>query len=404
MRIFILVLTPILLALSAGLIWLHTPTVEDKAFLEKLHADTRRVHESQQFVANDPEQNGYLQPVARPIWDGSQRELPGELRLWIDTSSSLKAGKALEAPTRDAYEKAKPLLDALGEAFLKPHFVVPNRPIGAESPVVDMAVLKDCGFAMAGLMEYHASKGEIVAMSEVMTSTFKFAGTLGEGLYASQSLVGLMLSQYALETAVVSVPPDKVLSPDELRILATLAGSYLPLDKTRLDETLRLDLGYTSLVMHGTVDETGKQTSNPVEFWTWKRMEKEVREMDNELVRSLKSPGSGLQDLREFRMAADFYRRRQLGFSLAVGVKCYRTKVGELPTMLEQLAVCNIDPRPDLHKPLGIDYKGGVINVDISKFEKDQIERWNERLSKVGQRWFEVRDGKLVFDASKYEE
>ena len=150
MRIFILVLTPILLALSAGLIWLHTPTVEDKAFLEKLHADTRRVHESQQFVANDPEQNGYLQPVARPIWDGSQRELPGELRLWIDTSSSLKAGKALEAPTRDAYEKAKPLLDALGEAFLKPHFVVPNRPIGAESPVVDMAVLKDCGFAMAG--------------------------------------------------------------------------------------------------------------------------------------------------------------------------------------------------------------------------------------------------------------
>ena len=404
MRIFFLILTPLLLAVSAVVIWLHTPAVEDKAFLEKLHADTRRVHESQLFVANDPDENGYLQPVAKPIWDGTKDRLPDELDHWLNSSSSLRAGKALKAPTSEAYEEVKPLLNALGEAFLKPHFVVPKKPIGAAGSEANVLALKDCGFALVGLAEYHASRDEIVPMSEVLASVLKFAGTLEENLFASQSLAGLLISQYAVETAVVSVPPDKALTPDELRILSTIVGGYLPPEERKLDEILRLDLGYHSLVLHEVADENGKRVANPVEYWNWKMMEKEVRELDNEIILSLKSHQSGLQDLREVRMAADFYRRRQLGFSLALGVKCYRTKVGELPTMLEQLAVCNIDPQPELHRALGIDFKDQMVIVDVSKFDGDQIRRWNERLSKVGQRWFEVRDGKLVFDASKYGE
>ena len=381
----------LLLGLAGVFLWLKTPFVQDKEFLSKLHDDARRERENLRLKALDEQENGFLHPELVKVWQtqsGQTHELPGPLKRWVESSSSTIAEERRAALSVEQYDSARSYLNALHEAFQKPYFLSPG--VGDEIGVANLAVLKECCSPLVREMEYFAAQKDYQSMSVPMVSMFKLGNRLRETSSATNAAIGTLLPQYAVETAMIAIPPQNDLSADDLRILAGYVGSYLPPEKKEVDDIMRQEYGQTSLALHSLLEE------NPDRL-----QEREVRRYDNAIIELLQTGKTGDDTLvatfQAFKRSAEFYRRRQQAFGVALGAQAYRAKFGETPAIIEQLAAANVDyPDPSEQQRIGLQYQDGSVTVQLPEMSESELELWN-RAEPAGSGWYEIRGKQMVF-------
>lgn len=188
---------------------------------------------------------------------------------------------------------------------------------------------------------------------------------------------------------MIAIPPKNEMTADDLRILATYVGSYLPPDESELDDILRREYGQTSLALH----EMQEAESSLLQA-------REIRKYDNAIIDLLKT-GSTTEDalvanFQALRRSSEFYRRRQQAFGVLLGVQSYQARFGELPATIEQLAAADVDyPDPSEQERIGLKYQAGQVTVELPEITENELELWNRsEPAKTG--WYEVSGKQLI--------
>lgn len=415
-------------------IWVQYPRLQHRAVAQAAFKSTESRFKELSLKANDPEQNGYVNPALLPYWSrsgidhkvGSQAE--SAIRNWINFSSIDKDelvhhGTLWETQEPEYLRCLQEMEDRFSElkkAVQKPNFFPLNVGLEIDSPFVDFISARQCCVALSALGEAYTAQGKFAEAADCLLVSIEFGKVLGKDGPLIALLIGVGCQKIGVDTLAVLITPWCDLSGSQWADLSrrTLKATYAP-DQFRTSLEWEFTAGRNSISKWVKGNAPNPPTSIYARFPGIRAREKRIylNTMAGFIV-ELKKHGtignapqfttptfydmiSGKVALLEGmsmrvpdqdKIVLDQIRIQTQALGLSYGLLSYRAQKGHYPATLSKLDEIGIDI--DSGIPTVFVYKtDGTVATLRTSLNTHAPGRFNRGVFHRKSAWFEIEPG-----------
>lgn len=370
--------------ISIYAIWVQHPRVHQPEIIEQAMAATEKRFQAYQAHANNPAENGYIDPNFLPTWGRRSELVKGckaekVMKAWSQRYSSAHEGERVDhqallaSPDPEAVKAHDDFLELLPQllaALNKPYFVASVTELNLESELPNFIGVRAAAQALSGYLEFRAAEERYEDFGPVLSALFNVC----ENLEGQAILIGDMIASavrsIAYDAVRGSVNPETPMTAEQWAEISNVFLSRLP-RKELYYECMQTDLYLFSKSMDDLAQGKSSASSGSVPVPGF--MARERRIYLNIIAKILEAArddqpypfvgGNGLElNFNNFftgrvgilssiaipatSRAGDNLkenRRKMLGMGLATGLIAYKKKKGSYPEKLEQIAEVGIE-------------------------------------------------------------
>lgn len=430
----------LILVVAAYSVWIQFPRIEDPAEVTAIQNRVLARHQLAQSVADDPDQNGYLDPVFLPYWgregkeykDGS--EVEKFIENWNAKYSSSSTGSEVDhemllATPDEAYIEALSQIESyypkLSEDFAKPYFEMPSTEIDFEAEGPNLIAVRAIGQALVGYAEALVAqdKSEQAVKVLIDVSTFGYRVRQDESLISN--MIGISIQAISF-SGLLSIDPSRVeftlekwteMASDTKQVLfpQDAMARALETDLVSFQNTMKRYAGKGGSPFH----EGGFRVPG------WEAREQRI--YTNTLVEVIKSARVGNFAMPSFLsnptsmdwmsgrtglMATlvipnfarggdqiEFVRNKIAALNTVYSVMAYRAKTGRFPDSLEQVedsGIAMVD-EPSLRRRMTYSRKTNGVDIRVEMYDANSMIAVGNPLENEAQDWVTVDGRALIF-------
>lgn len=292
------------LAVTGVVIWLKFPSEKHPSLVQDALLKARARFAADQANSNDPEVNGYQDPLIRSyVGPGkSSGELAKLIESWNERYSASSLGtevdhRKLLAQKNPDYLSARKALDkvlpVMNTAFRKPSFVLPIAAPTASAPSLNYVRLRAIAQAASGYLDSVTAEGKPEKGIEFVGSTIILGRHLQSQNVLISDMIGIAIQAIGFDALATNLQPSSALSAQDWQKISSDLKEATP-DPKQMRHAIENEIHFAT----GSIRSLLMQPQSGYQAPGWARipgaLSREIRIYKNRMAEHLRAFDRGL--------------------------------------------------------------------------------------------------------------